>query len=251
MKNPKSWSDITVSQFIEIRAMENNNEIEFLSILFDMPLQQLNEMDVITFNKYLEDSSFINTPISQKTKNSITISDIQFHKIDFYKMTIGEFIDLEHYFTNNYYLNLDKILAIVYRRKITSENVLLFEDTFEPYDNFIGVRSKLFNQASINDVNGIISEYLIFRKRIFDVYSGLFNTDEDYDDNEDDIENDDKDVNSKKDNPSNESKAIKWGWDLILYKLAQTNPLDIERATNIPLIQGLNILAMMKEMNLN
>ncbi len=90
------------------------------------------------------------------------------NKIDNYvlkpysKLSLGEFIDLEYYFSNNYLDHFCHILALLYRR--TSKNVY-GDDIIEPYDYSPRDRLDWYLDYPITDVYGLIPEYIKYYLR--------------------------------------------------------------------------------------
>lgn len=242
MKKPTSWKDITVSQFMEIKSInsDDTDDLEMMSILLDLPMAELEQMDIVKFQDMTSELSFIRTSVPNEIKERLNTSIGTLHLIDFMSITIGEFIDLEHYFSEDYIQNLPLILSILYRRKLPNEHPELFEDEFEKYGTYIEHRSNIFLETSIEDVFGIITKYLSFRQNIFTGYEGLFNSP--------DEEIDEEEIEDIKSNTKSENK---WGWNPLIYILANRNPLKFEEATGMGLIQGLNILSMRLELKMD
>lgn len=248
MKSPKSWSDISINQFKEIKSSELDlkDEILMLSIILDIPIAELEEMDIKDLIPLTQGLSFLNTELPKQPKSEIIINDETFHLKDLNTITVGEFIDLEHFFMADYIENLNSIVAILYRRKLAS-NDYFKNDELEPYGNWLHHRATIMNDAvGVGDVFGIVNKYLSFRANIFKLYEGLFDGgDEDIDDEEE------EDIDEEETNkPQQKDNSGKWGWDIMLLKIANNDALKIEDASNIPLIQAFNVLAMRKELKI-
>lgn len=242
MKRPSSWDDITVDQFMELKSLDyedQRDELTMISILLDIPYSSLEDLDIMEFQKYTSGLDFVQKPLNNKPTETIIIKQHQFYKLPFTKLTLGEFVDLEHYFTNDYIQNLPKILSVLYRRKLRNGNINLFPEEFEPYGSWVDYRSNLFLTTPINGVFGIITEYLNYRKNIFEAYSGLFDDPE----TDEELEEDDE-------QPKEEKKSNKWGWATLIYRVANGNTLDYERATNTNLLLALNMLSLQKELGI-
>lgn len=237
MKKPKNWNEISVNQFIELKDVDN--EVTIISIILDVSEDDLYEMDFKKFLKLVNELEFVSSPLSMTNHSTdFQFNNEHYHLIDLYKMTIGEFIDLENYFKEEYIFNLPKIISILYRKKIDGK--------IEPYDNWVEEDAIAMGELGVGYVFGVIAKYLEFRRLIYSSYEGLFNMSDD-----EDIE-DEFEIEEDSDSPNEEveNKNAKWGWDALLYKLANENPLKIEEATNLPLIQALNTLSMIKELSL-
>ena len=78
MKLPKSWNDITVEQFIELRSLNNEDfdslfsyEIECLSILTDLDVDEFDHMEKDELSKLDKQVPFIKKQPSNIFKNEI------------------------------------------------------------------------------------------------------------------------------------------------------------------------------------
>ncbi len=249
-KIPKSWADITVAEYQEINTLDVTKDdftTHLLSILTDTSIDVIEEFEYDEFISYLNLISFYKNQPKTQPKNQLKILDTDLFLIDFNKLTLGEFIDLEHFFVESPLKNLSTILAICYRKKEVFNSA--FElDKFEDYGDYIFHRSPLFYEVSIADVFGIINSYIKFRTRLFDSYEGLFD-DSDIDEDIDE----DLDVISKAEasKQMNKDKLIKkWGWDMLIYKLSNNDATKVEQVYKLNIIMAFNILSMQKELNL-
>ena len=146
-----------------------------------------------------------------------------------------------------------KRFAILYRQLVRKQDSL-YLDEYEDYGNWIFHRSPMFSEVSITDVYGIIEAYLNFRTRIFEAYAGLFEIEESGDGEY---------------MPQEEAKALgfreraemieaekqqknlkKWGWDLVLLRLANNDPTKYSAATDMQLVKAFNLLSLIKECKL-
>ena len=166
----------------------------------------------------------------------------------FNNLEFGAFIDLEHLLTankDNYATNLPQIFATLYRR-VVKEGDSFQEPVYETYSNWPKLRSKQYYQMPITDLYGTLIDYMNFRSKLFASYEGLFAEKEDSDGEIDYTGLTSKEIDAIK----NEERIAKWGWELLLLKLADKDPLKIEQATKMPIIQALNILSMHQELKL-
>jgi len=252
---PKSWANITVTQFKEI-FIYKKDEFEtiedyysqILSVVTDLSIDEIDGIDHSQFIEYIENIDFIYKMPNKIPKPYIeTKAGKLYLKDNFNELTIGEFIDIENLLTQNYIQNINLLLSIFYRQK-TDNSSLLFLDAFEKYGNWIYHRAPLFNNVSILDVYGVINKYLIFRKDFFERYAGLF---DDSVVDEEDIDETDSISKSEKMKDEEKQKNIKkWSWDLLIYKLSKNDPIKFEEATTMSVIQAFNIFSMKKELGL-
>lgn len=258
-KRPNNWNDVTVAQFVELYSLQQDDfktedeyNIHLLSILTDTSIEELEELSIDEYEELLGNILFIKQlPIKQPQIVITTEAGKLYLKDQFNTLTIGEFIDLENLFTQSYIKNLPTILAILYRQK-DIKNSLLFLDTYEPYGDWIFHRAPLFYDLSINQVYGVCNQYLEFRTDLFEKYSGLFDESSNDEENGEEFdENESVIARAERRKEEAKQKTIKkWGWDIFLLRLAKNDPIKLEEATGMPLIQALNILSMKKELGL-
>ncbi len=256
---PKSWNDIDIDTFIELHLLSKDNQmdedelnINISSILLDLSIQEIEELNYEVFKSIITDLGFLLTPPKDTYKQYIsTPAGILYFNEDFNQYTIGEFIDLNNLFNTGCIPNLKVILSILYRVK-TIKKSLLYPDEYEKYGNWIYHRESLFSEIKITDVYGIINKFIKYRENFFEIYQGLFEDPIDPDAEEPNLESmSHSERNEYKKAEAKEKTLHKWNWDILLYKLANNDPLKLEEATNINLIQAFNTLSMQKELNLN
>lgn len=244
MNLPKSWSEIDVFQFKEIRSLYTieeafTREVEILATLADINSDDLEDLDVEEVGAMLRDINFINSEPSKNYKH--TLDHWMVKSIS--KLTVGEFIDLEYFFANDYIKHLTHIAAVRYKRHTVNEwgDVTLEPYKYSPFD-----RSELFDEYCINDIYGLITEYLSFREGFMEKYELLFQADEVEEEEEEPKPKTSQDVKAERENKS----AIKWSWERLLYSLCQEDITKFDQVTDMPLVLTFNMLAMKKELNL-
>jgi hypothetical protein len=245
LKLPKSWNDITVEQFIELRSLNNEDfdslfsyEIECLSILTDIDVDEFDDMEIDELSKIVKQVTFIKKQPSNIFKNEIN----NLTYIGLNDLKLGEFIDLEYYFANDYVKHLTYISSVLYRKtKLSEWEELIFED----YSFNIEKRKELFNDLPITSVYGIIAEYIKFRENFLKVYENLFNPI--FDDEElDEAELDEEDLKEQE----AEDKINRWSWEHTLYNLANEDVTKIKDVLELNLVFAFNILGMKKELEI-
>ncbi len=245
MKLPKSWNDITVEQFIELRSLNNEDfdslfsyEIECLSILTDIDVDEFDDMEIDELSKIVKQVTFIKKQPSNIFKNEIN----NLTYIGLNDLKLGEFIDLEYYFANDYVKHLTYISSVLYRKTKLSE---WEEVVFEDYSFNIEKRKEQFNDLPITSVYGIISEYIKFRENFLKVYENLFNPIFD-EDELDEAELDEEDLKEQE----AEDKINRWSWEHTLYNLANEDVTKIKDVLELNLVFAFNILGMKKELEI-
>jgi hypothetical protein len=171
LKLPKNWNQISVEQFLEIRRLSSedgmfNYQIDVLSALTDSNISDFEELDIDELTVLTEQIKWINSEPSKRYKNKLDKYVLK----PFTKISLGEFIDLEHYFSNNYLDHFCHILALLYRR--TSKNVY-GDDIIEPYNYSPSDRLDWYLDYKITDVYGLIPEYIKFRENFTNTYTNL------------------------------------------------------------------------------
>jgi len=245
LKLPKSWNDITVEQFIELRSLNNEDfdslfsyEIECLSILTDIDVDEFDDMEIDELSKIVKQVTFIKKQPSNIFKNEIN----NLTYIGLNDLKLGEFIDLEYYFANDYVKHLTYISSVLYRKTKLSE---WEEVVYEDYSFNIEKRKELFNELPITSVYGIIAEYIKFRENFLKVYENLFNPIFD-EDELDDAELDEEDLKEQE----AEDKINRWSWEHTLYNLANEDVTKIKDVLELNLVFAFNILGMKKELEI-
>jgi len=243
MHLPKSWSEIDVLQFKEIRELYTieevfTREIEILAALADIPSDELEDLDISEVSTMLADITFINSEPSKNYKHLIGEWKVK----PLSKLTCGEFIDLEYFFANDYVKHIGHIASILYRKHSINE---WGDEVLEPYKYSPFDRAELWDDYCINDIYGIIPTYLTFRTEFMDKYELLFQ-DDDSGEEEEDGPKTSQDVKAEQEQKS----AIKWSWERLLYSLCNEDLTKFDQVTDLPLVLTFNMLAMKKELNL-
>jgi hypothetical protein len=240
---PKSWSEIDVLQFKEIRELYTitevfNREIEILAIVADVSSEELEDLDIEEVTAMINEIKFVNSEPSKQYKHQV--NDYHFKPLD--KLTIGEYIDLEFYFSKDYNQHIAHIASIMYRQKSTNEWGVT---VFEPYNFSPRQRHELFDEYKINDIYGIIPEFIAFRENFMETYGNLFHDESDSD------EEDDKPTTTQESKDLQLKKSqLKWGWERLVYSLCNEDLTKFNEVINLPLIMTFNMLAMKKELNI-
>jgi len=161
MKLPKSWNEITVNQFIELKMTNEADlgslflyNLELLSIATDEPIEDFEDLSLEEVTLLWNQLTWMRTEPTVKHGCSIEPCS---------KLTLGQFIDLENYCADNYIKNFEKIIEL---------------------------RSGLndIGEQPINYYYGVLVEYLEWREKFTNSYASLFAeplTDEEL---EDDVE---------------------------------------------------------------
>jgi hypothetical protein len=213
-------------------------EIECLSILTDIDVDEFDDMEIDELSKIVKQVTFIKKQPSNIFKNEIN----NLTYIGLNDLKLGEFIDLEYYFANDYVKHLTYISSVLYRKTKLSE---WEEVVFEDYSFNIEKRKEQFNELPITSIYGIIAEYIKFRENFLKVYENLFNPIFD-EDELDEAELDEEDLKEQE----AEDKINRWSWEHTLYNLANEDVTKIKDVLELNLVFAFNILGMKKELEI-
>lgn len=239
MTLPNNWKQVTVDQFIELSELRESDfgslflyNLEVLAILLDTDSEELDELEPGKLMEYISKLHWMRHEPSKKATKKLggyTLKDLN-------KISLGEFIDLEHYFALDYKINLPSICSILYRKTLTDEwgNV-----TIEPYTYDLEERKEAINESSLVELYGVIPEYLAFRESIRTAYPNFFAPDI----TEDESEMDEEDLKAEK-------TESRWGWERIIFSLANEDVTKVDQVTDLPLIFVLNMLSMKTDLKI-
>lgn len=251
-----SWSNISLETYIELiyisTSDSDNKTFEIISLLLDISVDEVESMSYSEFEIIENDLKFTLKAI-KKSNEPIVINNVTFELIPFGDLEFGAFIDLEHMVTSKDTLldNLPKIYSTIFRRKISIDDG--FSATkYEQYDNWWNIRVPLFNQISIDKLFYALNDYMEFRNNIYETYQGLFETKEEMSDEDKRILEEEKRHMTNVERKAEEKleRVNRWSWQLLLFKIANNEPLNIDKATEMPIIQSLNILSMLHELEI-
>lgn len=243
MNLPRNWNEVSVSQWQELNSIDKEEFnsfflqiIEGLSILSDTDPEEFEDLDPEELINLAKQVSFIKREPSNKPNE--LVKGFRLKPLD--RLTLGEFIDLEHY-TMQLAENFDILLSILYKRWKTDEwsNVI-----FEPYSYSLVSRKEVFSDVSINEVFGAVNNYISyandFKKRYENLFNPIIEEDEPADLDEDDLKAE-----------AEEKVFTKWSWEKLLYDLSNQDLTKIDAVTDLPLVFVFNMLSMVEELQLN
>ena len=252
-----SWEDVSLEMYLELIDVikddsyddDETKSFEIVSILLDKSLEDVEDMDYLEFNKALRNISFMNEPIKSHNCNVIKLAGTKLELINFKDLEFGAFIDLEHYFTDNYLNNLPIIFSILYRQVVTPTTALN-KAVLEPYGSWLDIRPQLLEKVPITSLYEVLTKYIDFRQGVYSSYKGMFQGDE-----EQLTEQEEKEIISnmttkERQEYEQEKRVGKWSWTLMLLKLANNDVTNIDKAASMKVFEALNLLAMKQELNI-
>lgn len=239
---PKGWNQVNLEQFIELRLLSSedglfNHQIDILCTLTDSYPEDFDDLEIHEVAEWFKDLQWLYSEPSKNHSDRVG----KFYLKPMNELTLGEFIDLEYYFTQDYIKNLPKICALLYRiPEIIEDDVVVKWETinFKP-----SARASHFLDQPITKVYGILTEYIKFRDQFIQSHSNLMT--EDVEDDLDDIDDPDERKEAEKQKSSN-----KWGWEQLIWSMCNEDITKYEQVINMKLILVFNFLAMKKELDI-
>ena len=211
-----------------------NYQIDVLSALTDSDISDFEELDIDELTVLTEQIKWINSEPSKRYKNKLDKYVLK----PFTKISLGEFIDLEHYFSNNYLDHFCHILALLYRR--TSKNIY-GDDIIEPYNYSPSDRLDWYLDYKITDVYGLIPEYIKFRENFTNTYTNLL-----VDVVPDDEVLDDADEIKEQ---KREQEKQKFAWESTIMALCNDDLSKFNSILDMSAVLVFNILGMKKTLD--
>ena len=238
MNLPQSWNSILLDQYIELRELENSSlnyldkMLEIISIITDTDIDELEEL---SFTELVGIEKNLNWLTSEPSKNiSQKIDKYHYKGLD--TLTLGEFIDLNHYFSENFVNELPTICAILYRQQTINK---WNEIEVEPYEYDPRNRKELFMEVGITQVYGIIGSFLEYKSNFENTYANLFKPDLS------DEPVDDLDEETKKE-IEEEERLDKFSWERLIYTLTNGDITKTDKVLNLSVVYVFNVLSMKK-----
>jgi len=167
---PDSWDEITISQFQEFHLINQIEDmkpykkiISLISILTDMDEDFFYKLPMDSIHQINETIDFMSSEPKDVFKNIITVNGVEYgFQKNLHQLSLGEWIDLEHYITKDVIENLHYITAILYR-KIISKGDEYFDYEILDYEKvkLDDVANLFKNNISIQDVWGIVGFFFL------------------------------------------------------------------------------------------
>lgn len=239
---PKGWNQVTLEQFIELRTLDSsdglfNHNIDILCVLTDNTPDEFDDASLDDISSLFGELQWL---YSEPSRNHVQRIG-KFRVKPMNELTLGEFIDLEYYFTNDYLKYLPNICALLYRipLKIEDDVVVSWELT-----NFkTSSRVHYFLEQPISNIYGILTEYIKFRDGFINQHHNIMS--ENIDDDLSDIDDPDEKREAEREKASN-----KWGWEQMIWSMCNGDIAKYDDVINMKLILVFNFLAMRKQLDI-
>lgn len=243
----KSWSEMTLDSYLDIQAIDLDDELPFFS-------KSLEKLCILTESDQWEDepSSIIYNTILNNSWLLAPPSTNVIENIDnwrlkpFKKFTLAEWIDLDNYVTSGKYEN---IIAIIYRKHKVDEwgNVM-----YEPYQFNCTERSEEFMDISIDKLFGGMKAAIEYRSKVLNAFNGLFSQMEDENfipDEEDEKYLTPREIEEQRKTIKEENKRKKFAWQFLLDQVSGGDWSRIEEILELPAVFVFNMMSMKKVFN--
>lgn len=158
MTIPKSWNDISISQYVDLIKLSDiedkeEKELEYLSVLLSSSPEEIKKTPSIEMNEIISTLKFANKQPKSHFRRVIEIEGIKFGFVtDLELLTLGEWVDLDMY-TSDWELSRAKLATVLWR-PIVSENPSGY--IIEDYDSQKSKQWEVIfnNKMSIQDLWG-------------------------------------------------------------------------------------------------
>jgi hypothetical protein len=170
-KIPKSWKDVSVQQFQELSDISSegvSGVIDRLSVLCDVDPEELRALDIKDLTILMEALQFVAVlPSADTFKKRFDLGGKKFAIINFDKVSLGEWVDLETLVVDGAQKNLHKIFAIIYREVLYDEPSIDLLSVI-PYDTEnVAVNAVLFQkELDIETCYGACLFFSLFGSRL-------------------------------------------------------------------------------------
>lgn len=242
---PRNWNDITFYQYQELvdieLNIEDNKMIEQLAVLLDISPDDeiISDLDIDEVFDIFAKLKWLQKPIPKKIEKVIEDKKLK----DFSDIRLGEFIDIEYYLQNDAIDGKLMVASILYRRfKIDEWNNIIYEPyIYDPVE-----RSELYKSMSICSIEGLMDEYLNFRENFLKNYQQLFEGEESFEEDFDDLQG--REVAEMKKAVAENKKKKKWGFENLIWNLSGGDITKFEQLFEMKLIMVFNVLSMRKSL---
>jgi hypothetical protein len=170
---PESWAEIKLAnyqEYIEYVKNQDDNKpfykklVEIISILTDTDEEILYKLPYESLFEIQNNMKFLEDEPTALFKNIIEVKGKKYgFQKNLHQLSLGEWIDLEHYASQDIIQNLHYIAAILYR-KVVSEGDEYFDYEIEDYKNVkIQGQAEMFKyELNVVDIYGIAVFFYLF-----------------------------------------------------------------------------------------
>jgi hypothetical protein len=215
-----NWDKITVEMYQYINEINETDMDQVDKVLFSMAFlvgkseQEFDKINKYKFAQLQRQFKERFEQLNMQGKERERIKDLKFN-FDIRKVTLGQFIEVQHFYKNNYLNNLHLIAA-----------------SFSTCDKLSHVeRADKILKISLLPVLYNVTKFLEVIKKLSDEYGGLFGIE--------DMEQEDL-------KPLSNGFNEQYGWIYSAKKVAEFEGIKLDEAYDLPIIQAFNDLSYLK-----
>lgn len=235
-----------IKEIIELKPEDFETKTEYyiqlVSCFYDLDPDS-NELQNMPASELKRRFDFINKwyiGINKKTAESFEVDGVEFTKKPCNKLTLGEYIDAEHYLFNEQ-LNL---IAILYRILIKGKD--FEEDKWEDYGNFIDKRMSVFlDKVDAEKTLGVINEFKEFRNNLIESNQGKFAFEPEEDEEEAMRLMTAAERREYKRELQKEKQKQQFGWERLIMDLCGEDITKMKDVLSLPVIMVFNVINML------
>ncbi len=235
----KRLSDLTLKEYNTLFAKlgESENEltkrINILNILSGMPIDICQEIDINSISQIDFNAILAEGLESKQVNKTYEINNVVYTLQDLNKIQLGRFVDADHFLTTPN-SDTDRI------RNVVALMLLPPDYTLEEIYSL----SESLDTFNILDLLAVFNFFSNYRTSIIKEYSNLFISAPDDDD--DIVVLAPHQFNDEPEEPEEEEEDDGWGWQGIIFSLANKNINEVNAIEDKPLILVLNFLSYLK-----
>ena len=244
-KLPSNWNLITINQYQELRELGEEElsgtslVLEQLAVLLDTDTEDP-ELDDLTIDELFEAIEKLQFLSADPPANSTKI-DIDYEPIEFKDLSLGEFIDLEHFMTDPIG-NVKIILSIIFKKTGVDE---WFNKTYEPYIYDINNRAEEFGDIPVTVGMYWIKKYRTWKEEFIKIHENLFedpDTGKEVEEENEELSGLDK-IKLQQELKLQQNMS-KFSWERTIYGLANGDITKFSEVFSQKLILVFNVLGM-------
>lgn len=245
---PKSWEDISTEFWKELVLLKPEDFISTYEYKIELFYALLNddididELEIDEVIEILESIDWVFKEPSTEHKKKIG----GFRLKDVNSLSLGEFIDLEHYAKDGYINKIEYICSILYKKYKTDE---WDNEIEEPYIYDLEKRKEIFLKTNISNIYGVLKYYIDWKTKFMKIFDSLFQ-DPDFDVIEDEDKLSEEEVIEIKKEIEKEKIKASFSWHFLIYKLCNGDITKMDAITNLSVNYIFTTLSMKKTLEL-
>ena len=230
-----SWEDVTLEKWLKLIEFQEGSKTkeaeETIAMLSDIPKKLIKELDLKNVALIMSKLAELQHKQNSSLKKIIEIDGVEYGFMpDLDSITLGEYADLETFIKNGIETQLPELMAVLYRPITEKKNDIY---TIAAYDGDIRMRTEEMKQMSAEQVQSALVFFLSFRERVVADFAIVF----------------DGAAEGNESAIASESFAEKWGWFGVMYRLTNGEIVNLERITNLSLLECLTWLSYETDLN--